>query len=235
MCLTAARQKSGCKAYCPDYWSSIIGILYDRQSIMLKELDYFWVGEEYGGRQSLLPDMVMRFAGCAAVTACDSLIYMTLYKNLKNLCPFSTDQLRGRDYVAFFKTVKPYLRPRLMGINRLEIFVAAFKKFLKEHGTFFLDVLPWSGDHDEQDTVNTIRQQIDRGFLIPYLLLHHKNPNFENYEWHWFLLTGYDEKPDGRFMVKAVTYGAYEWLDFAKLWNTGYDRKGGLILFKEKA
>lgn len=202
---------------------------------MLKELDYFWVGEEYGGRQSLLPDVVMRFAGCAAVTACDSLIYMTLYKNLKNLCPFSTDQLRGRDYVAFFKTVKPYLRPRLMGINRLEIFVAAFKKFLKEHGTFFLDVLPWSGDHDEQDTVNTIRQQIDRGFLIPYLLLHHKNPNFENYEWHWFLLTGYDEKPDGRFMVKAVTYGAYEWLDFAKLWNTGYDRKGGLILFKEKA
>ncbi len=202
---------------------------------MLKELDYFWVGEEYGGRQSLLPDMIMRFAGCAAVTACDSLIYMTLYKNLKNLCPFSTDQLRGRDYVAFFKTVKPYLRPRLMGINRLEIFVAAFKKFLKEHGTFFLDVLPWSGDHDEQDTVNTIRQQIDRDFLIPYLLLHHKNPNFENYEWHWFLLTGYDEKPDGRFMVKAVTYGAYEWLDFAKLWNTGYDRKGGLILFKEKA
>jgi hypothetical protein len=202
---------------------------------MLKELDYFWVGEEYGGRQSLLPDVVMRFAGCAAVTACDSLIYMTLYKNLKNLCPFSTDQLRGRDYVAFFKTVKPYLRPRLMGINRLEIFVAAFKKFLKEHGTFFLDVLPWSGDHDEQNTVETIKQQIDRGFLIPYLLLHHKNPNFENYEWHWFLLTGYDEKPDGRFLVKAVTYGAYEWLDFAKLWNTGYDRKGGLILFKEKA
>ena len=208
-------------------------IRYTGKNTVLKELDYFWVGEEYGGRQSLLPDMIMRFAGCAAVTACDSLIYMTLYKNLKNLCPFSTDQLRGRDYVAFFKTVKPYLRPRLMGINRLEIFVSAFKKFLKEHGTFFLDVLPWSGDHDEQDTVNTIRQQIDRGFLIPFLLLHHKNPNFENYEWHWFLLTGYDEKPDGRFLVKAVTYGAYEWLDFAKLWNTGYDRKGGLILFKE--
>ena len=34
-------------------------------------------------------------------------------------------------------------------------------------------------------------------------------------------------------MVKAVTYGGYEWLDFAKLWNTGYKRKGGLILFKE--
>ena len=200
---------------------------------MLKELDYFWVGEEYGGRQSLLPDFIMRFAGCAAVTACDSLIYMTLYKNKKSLCPFSTYQLRGRDYVSFFKTVKQYLRPRFMGVNRLDIFINGFKKYLKEHGPTALDVLPWSGEHTETSTIDTIKQQIDRGFLIPYLLLHHKNPAFENYEWHWFLLTGYDEKPDGRFLVKAVTYGAYEWLDFSKLWNTGYDRKGGLVLIKE--
>ena len=92
---------------------------------MLKELDYFWVGEEYGGRQSLLPDFIMRFAGCAAVTACDSLIYMALYKNKNKLCPFSTDKLRGRDYVSFFKTVKPYLRPRFGGINKLDIFEGA--------------------------------------------------------------------------------------------------------------
>lgn len=200
---------------------------------MRKELDYFWVGEEYGGRQSLLPDVIMRFAGCAALTACDSLIYMTLYKNKKALCPFSTYQLRGRDYVKFFKTVKPYLRPRLMGINRLDIFVNGFKKFLQEHGPTLLDVLPWSGDHSEKNTKEEIKRQIDRGFLIPYLLLHHRNPAFENYEWHWFLLTGYDEMTDGRFLVKAVTYGSYEWLDFAKLWNTGYDCKGGLILLRE--
>ena len=201
---------------------------------MLKELDYFWVGEEYGGRQSLLPDFIMRFAGCAAVTACDSLIYMALYKNKNNLCPFSTDKLRGRDYVNFFKTVKPYLRPRFGGINKLDIFIDGFRKFLKEHGPAMLDVLPWSGDHNESNTVDAIKRQIDGGFLIPYLLLHHQNPAFENYEWHWFLLTGYDERPDGRFLVKAVTYGAYEWLDFAKLWNTGYNRKGGLVLIKEK-
>ena len=70
--------------------------------------------------------------------------------------------------------------------------------------------------------------------FFPFLLLHHRNPAFENYEWHWFLLTGYDEKPDGRFMVKAVTYGSYEWLDFTKLWNTGYERKGGLVLLQER-
>jgi len=202
---------------------------------MRKELDYFWVGEEYGGRQSLLPDFIMRFAGCAAVTACDSLIYMALYKNKSKLCPFSTDKLRGRDYVNFFRTVKPYLRPRFMGVNKLEIFIDGFRKFLKEHGPTVLDVLPWSGDHTGADTAGAIKRQIDGGFLIPCLLLHHRNPAFENYEWHWFLLTGYDERQDGLFLVKAVTYGAYEWLDFDKLWNTGYERKGGLVLLQERA
>ena len=87
------------------------------ETIMRKELDYFWVGEEYGGRQSLLPDFIMRFAGCAAVTACDSLIYMTLYKNKKGLCPFSTYQLRGRDYVNFFRTVNP-ISARVLGASK---------------------------------------------------------------------------------------------------------------------
>jgi len=200
---------------------------------MLKELKYFWVSGEYGGRQSKLPDFIMRFAGCAAVTACDCLIYMALYKNRKNLCPVAADKLRGRDYVSFFKTVKPYLRPRFMGINKLDIFISAFRRFLQEHGQTGMDVLPWSGEQNEKNTVAEIKKQIDQGFLIPYLLLKHKNPAFENYVWHWFLLNGYEEKPDGRFMVKAVTYGSYEWLDFAKLWNTGYSRKGGMVLFKD--
>lgn len=200
---------------------------------MKKELDYFWVGEEYGGRQSLLPDFIMRFAGCAAVTACDSCIYMTLYKNKKNLSNFVTDHLRGRDYVSFLKTVKPYLRPRVMGVNKLGIFIDGFKKLLLERGEKDLTVIPWQGDHELKETEEAVKKQIDQGFTIPILLLQHQNPNFENYVWHWFQLTGYDERPDGRFLVKAVTYGAYEWLDLDKLWNTGYKRKGGLILFKE--
>ena len=34
-------------------------------------------------------------------------------------------------------------------------------------------------------------------------------------------------------MVKAVTYGNYEWLDLKELWDTGYEKKGGLILFDQ--
>ena len=32
-------------------------------------------------------------------------------------------------------------------------------------------------------------------------------------------------------MVKIVTYSGYRWFDFRRLWDTGYDHKGGLILF----
>ena len=48
--------------------------------------------------------------------------------------------------------------------------------------------------------------------------------------WRWFLLIGYKEYDD-TIMVKAVTYGNYEWLDLKELWNTGHEKKGGLILF----
>ena len=35
----------------------------------------------------------------------------------------------------------------------------------------------------------------------------------------------------GRF-VKAVTYGEWAWVDFDRLWDTGYEQKGGLILYR---
>lgn len=44
-----------------------------------------------------------------------------------------------------------------------------------------------------------------------------------------YMLTGY-KKEAGHFSVKAVTYGGARWLDFRGLWDTGYEKKGGLIL-----
>ena len=83
---------------------------------------------------------------------------------------------------------------------------------------------PWSGDKTAEETKDVIKAQIDAGWPIPHLVLHHNNPNFKFYDWHWFLLTGYTEF-DGDFMVKAVTYGSWRWLDFDGLWNTGSPQK----------
>ena len=72
---------------------------------------------------------------------------------------------------------------------------------------------------------------LGRGFFInAWKQLKHKNPLFKDYVWHWFLLTGYDTAGDS-CMVKAVTYGEWQWLDMDELWDTGFEKKGGLILY----
>ena len=53
------------------------------------------------------------------------------------------------------------------------------------------------------------------------------------YVWHWYLLTGYEDF-DGECAVKAVTYGHWRWLDLRTLWETGYERRGGLVLLSEQ-
>ena len=47
---------------------------------MKKELDYFRIGNSYGGNQDWFLDFMMKIGGCAALTACDSCIYLDLYK-----------------------------------------------------------------------------------------------------------------------------------------------------------
>ena len=78
-------------------------------------------------------------------------------------------------------------------------------------------------------------RQIDSDSPIPYLMLKHQNKNghLEDYIWHWFILAGYEETEDD-LMVKAVSYGEYKWFSLKELWDTGYDKKGGMILYHIK-
>ena len=76
-----------------------------------------------------------------------------------------------------------------------------------------------------------VEAQIQAGWPIPCLTLKHKEPAYDDYVWHWYMLTGY-KKEAGHFFVKAVTYGGARWLDFRGLWDTGYEKKGGLILYR---
>ena len=67
----------------------------------------------------------------------------------------------------------------------------------------------------------------------------HQDKSFSDFEWHWYLLTGWRRSAEestegsgaGRIEVKAVSYGEFVWLDFERLWDTGFEKKGGLILY----
>ena len=199
---------------------------------MKNELPYFYVDSAYGGWQEWFLEEMMRLGGCGAVTACDCSIYFTLYKNMKNLYPFDITNITKKDYIRFGGIMKPYLSPRWTGIDRLNIYIDGFSNYLNDYGEKRISLIPFDGENPFRAATDVVKKQIDSGWPIPSLTLKHMDPSFEDYVWHWYLLTGYEEN-ENRFMVKVVTYGSWRWLDFKSLWNTGYALKGGLILFAD--
>ena len=200
---------------------------------MKKELPYFRIENSYGGQQEWLPKYMMRIGGCAAVTACDCSIYFQLYKNFRGLYPFDEKNLTKDNYIKFTDIMEPYLHPRWSGINKLSIYIDGFSKFLEDRGEKNLELLPWDGSQDFQAAHMVLKHQIDNGWPVPCLILNHKNPVLEDYVWHWFLLTGYDFS-DGNVFVTMVSYGIARRFNFDSLWDTGFDQKGGLIIFQQK-
>ncbi len=203
---------------------------------MRNELEYFNISGEYGGNQDWFIDPWMHLGGCGAETACDCSIYFTMYKG-KDLYPFDISRLDKRDYIRFSRVMKPYLRPRHRGIDRLDIYINGFEKYLRDRGENGIGMDEFSGHASAEEARAKVIAQIDKGLPIPILVLQHKNPRFADYVWHWFLLNGYEWRETAagaEFFVKAVTYGEWEWLDFKCLWDTGHSEKGGLVLFYEK-
>lgn len=196
---------------------------------MRKELPHFEVGQAYGGSQDWFSSPMMRLGGCAASTACDCAIYFDRYYST-HLYPFDSKLVSRKDYVAFSNIMKPYLRPRMTGIDRLDIFIDGVNSFLTDAGERGLQMTPFENKLPTRKARDMVMKQVDNGFPIPYLNLHHADRNFKFYEWHWFLLNGYEYWGD-TLMVKAVTYGSWKWLDFDALWETGRMPKGGMVLW----
>ena len=194
-----------------------------------KELDHFTVGESYGGDQESFSDPGMKMGGCGAVTACDLCIYLARHKGMPGLYPFDPDRVTAEDYQAFGMIMRAYLSPRLTGIHKTETYISGFNDYLDYCGVRPLRLRGLGGEEDPQVAVDLVRDQIDRGFPVPNLMLRHRDKKLKDYMWHWFLLNGYDDSGSS-FKVKVVSYGEALWMDLRRLWRTGRVKKGGLVL-----
>ena len=170
---------------------------------------------------------MMKLGGCAAETACDISIYLDLYKCTR-LYPFDKNKLTKADYIRFAGIMKPYLHPRWSGIDKLSIYIDGFTQFLRDRGSE-ITLSGVEGSEPSMNAKKSVIEQLNKGIPVPYLCLHHADRRFSEYEWHWFVLNGY-EKYENTLMVKAVTYSNFEWLDFDALWSTSCSPKGGLII-----
>lgn len=198
---------------------------------MKKELNWFSVEGAYGGNQDWMEDEWMNRGGCGALTACDTCIYLAREMGEKGMYPLDLSRLTKEDYIRFGMMMKPYLSPRPCGINTLEIYMDGFKDYLKSlNMDDRLLMAPFEGIRPWEEAAGAVKGEIDRGLPVPCLILRHDNPAMEDYVWHWFLLTGYECLSD-RMMVKAVTYGNYRWLSMEEMWNTGFEERGGVVLY----
>ena len=201
---------------------------------MKKELDYFTIEGCYGGNQDWFTNLVMHMGGCAAATACDSCIYFGLQnEKMKPLYPFNIECLTKEDYKAFSQIMKPYLKPRAGGVRKLSWFVEGLGRYIQDvneakHTDIYIRMEEFCGDHTWQEAAILIKEQLDQDIPVPYLLLRHQNEAYKDYIWHWFLLTGYEEK-DGKMYIKTSTYGESDTFELEDFWNTGCEEKGGLI------
>ena len=200
---------------------------------MKRELEHFKIGDSYGGNQDWFRTFMMRLGGCGAETACDSSLYFAIHMGVEGIYPFDKENRSKDDYVDFAHMMEKYLWPRLSGINRLDIFVDGYTKYLNDRGVTCIGMDMLDGSETYENAAAAVMKQIDSGYPVPILNLNHKEKAFKDYEWHWFLINGY-EGTDNILFVKAVTYSGYQWLDFRKLWDTGFANKGGLILYRIK-
>ncbi len=197
---------------------------------MEKVLKYFTIDGAVGGSQAWFSNVVMNMGGCAAVTACDSSIYFALHRGCTEICPFAVQALTREEYVRFGMKMKPYLKPRVEGVKELSMFIDGYRKYLADVGVNELYMEAFHGEHTYSEAEKLVKQQIDAGYPIPYLLLCHKNKKFQDFQWHWFLCFGYEIRQDGIWIV-AATYGQKSVLPLKELWNTQMEEKGGMIRF----
>ncbi|MBR0455503.1 MAG: hypothetical protein IJJ01_02470 [Firmicutes bacterium] len=201
-----------------------------------KELSYFQIGRSYGGNQRWFLDFWMHIGGCGALTMCDLMIYMALHRGRQDCVPFDASKITRRDYVKFGMQMKPYLRPRETGIKDLETFIEGAEDYLREKNIQGIMLQGFSGDEPYESAEQTVIDQIGHGIPVPMLMLNHQRKEFSFFEWHWFPLVGYEEKREGGrkvCYVKAATYGKAHWLRFDRLWDTGEEERGGLIIVRE--
>lgn len=195
---------------------------------MKRILPYFTIDGAVGGSQDWFTNVVMHIGGCAAATACDSCIYLALRRGMEHLYPYNIHELDRKSYVDFSMKMKPYLRPRVNGVNRLYMFREGFGRYLEDIGEKNLKMEELSGDESPEAAEQFVREHIDAGMPVPYLMLRHRKAYYKDFVWHWFLCYGYEERQDGMW-IRVATYGEASEFSLRDLWDTGYEEKGGMI------
>lgn len=196
---------------------------------MEKELDFFKIdGIYYGGDQNWHTHPLMKLGGCSAVCACEQCI--TAARNfpaLSGLYPYNPLYVTKTDFLKFFEQMFAYIHPGIGGLTSIDKLERMFLKYAHSAGVS-LSFEKLNGHAEYESAAEFVKGAIDDEVPVMYLMLKHADIAFDEYEWHWFNLTGYQIKA-GNMNVSFATWGKRHDFDFAKAWNTGKFWRGGML------
>lgn len=193
-----------------------------------REIPFFTIeGQYYGGDQYWNTQWMMKNAGCSTATATEISIWLAKRGIAPALCPFDPQHVSRAAFLSLFSQIYPYVHPTVGGLTNIDRYGRMFQEYGASCGVN-LAAAVLSGNAQASQAAAFIRSSIDADLPLAYLMLRHRDPRFDDFEWHWFTVTGYEEASAGLELI-AATYGEKYRFALHDAWNTGFERKGGLV------
>lgn len=192
------------------------------------ELPFYRVDDRwYGAHQEWGRKFMMRLGGCSTVTACDISICMARIPGARAMYPGDPDHVTMTGFLSFFEHMFEYVHPGPMGLTDIHKYADEFSQYAASRGVRlgaqFVD-----GGASVEQAASFIQSGLQAGLPLACLVLRHKDRALDDFEWHWFTLTGFQQGRNGLEVV-AATYGTRHVIELGRLWDTGYTQKGGIV------
>ena len=227
-----------------------------------KELPHFYVENNYGSNQNEVKNPIMRFAGCAAITACDCCLYFDMIHRagfFKNECARCDDAAVERAAEQMFSAGRKMknagqrpLCPRVITQKEYQDCLKSIRRYLRPgiHGVTRLELFTEGIERfmAEQGVTDIKAKGLHGSFSekeaeqwiihqidnnMPVPFLLLDHKTFPHDDYVWHWFLLNGYDRSGRiFRVKAASYGTWKWFTLREMWNTGCAKKGGLILFQ---
>ena len=201
---------------------------------MEREVDFPRIdGIYYGGDQNWYRHWLMRLGGCSTTTACEACICLARQRaDLRPLYPGDPRAVTREEFRCFAETMFPYVHPGIGGLTDPRRYALMLRSYAASCGvSAAADVLEGTAPLEAAEAF--IRSAVRDGRPVACLVLRHRDPQMDDFEWHWFSLCGHHGS-GLEFQVLAANLGRRHVLPLARLWDTGFAWKGGLVSLRRE-
>ena len=190
----------------------------------------------YGGKQSWYHSEWAVEAGCGATCGSNILAYLGLTRECFR--PLYHPTGMGKEsFLSHMNEVYQAIKPGLLGVNRVAMFVNGIDKFAKSRGIdlkcHILSVDFWTKQkRTREKLIDFVQMAIKLDSPIAFLVLS-KGKEIQLSSWHWVTIIGVDIDKEHVY-AHALDNGKKIKFDL-QLWFLSTRMHGGLIYFEQKS